>query len=116
MGVKYWEHVPEIFDWPAHQDHVPCPLNLTYQLVRNVLAATRDPSSPQVGHAVLLYDSRNPAFRPGGLGAKAYEDTRKHLRDDRMLRKCSWQAVLTHMRDAELRPWVTREVERKYGL
>jgi hypothetical protein len=40
VGVQYWHHAPAVFNWNPDIDHSPCPLAWTYQLVRNVLAAT----------------------------------------------------------------------------
>ena len=37
--VRYWQYLPELFDWPADRNMKPCPLDGTYQLARNVLAA-----------------------------------------------------------------------------
>lgn len=68
VGVKYWEYIPSIFKW-QNEYHDPCPLRKPYQLVRNVLAAVvRSDSKIKMenGHALLLYDERNPAFKPGG--------------------------------------------------
>ena len=38
-GVRYWDYLPELFDWSADRNMDPCPLHGTYQLARNVLAA-----------------------------------------------------------------------------
>jgi hypothetical protein len=41
---------------------------------------------------------------------------RAQLRDATMLRRCSWQAIVTAMlRHDDLR-WLVRELERKYGI
>ena len=46
-----------------------------YQLVRNVLAATvrKDRVETASGHALIIYDERNPAFWPGGDARSAYQ-------------------------------------------
>jgi hypothetical protein len=92
-GILYWKYVPQLFMWHASDDHRPCcPLNQNYQLVRNILAAcvrTDGTAAPDKGHAVLLYDERNPAFGPGGDGLSAFDDTRQGLRNPGLLRKCS---------------------------
>ena len=41
-GVLYWLHLEKLFGWSSEIDHLECPLNATYQLVRNVLAACLD--------------------------------------------------------------------------
>ena len=37
-GVRYWDYTAELLGWPSDTDHRPCPLESTYQLMRNVLA------------------------------------------------------------------------------
>jgi hypothetical protein len=62
-GVLYWRCVPELFTWRDDIDLMPCPLSLNYQLVRNVLAVYTGEDAPEPhesGHAVLIYDARNP--------------------------------------------------------
>jgi hypothetical protein len=119
VGVAYWRHVPEVFHWASDCDHTPCPLHETYQLVRNVLAVSVDhtgvPSGGN-GHAVLIYDERNPVFVSGGAGFAAYAKTRGALREKSTLRKCSWQSILRHFRAARALTWLTDELSAKYGL
>jgi len=69
-GVKYWQFVPELFEWKNDEEITPCPLFRDYQLVRNLLAIGVQPDgsvSLEKGHAVLIYDQRNPAFQEGGI-------------------------------------------------
>ena len=118
-GVLYWRYVPILFKWPGDSALVPCPLRKNYQLVRNVLAACvrRDGTvSPECGHVVLVYDRRNPAFQAGGDGWLAFEETRRALRDPGGLRKCSWQRIMGHLRQEAVLPWLTEQLEQKYGL
>ena len=68
------------------------------------------------GHAVLVYDERNPAFVECGAGSKAYEQTREALRGKSMLRRCSWQTILKQLRAMEELKWLTDELKLKYGL
>lgn len=123
IGVSYWTYVPQLFKWENNIDLNPCPLNKNYQLVRNVLAVGVKPDgtmSLNDGHVILIYDERNPAFRKdeGGYGDGwiAYEDTRTALREPTMLRKCSWQRIVQHMRDKNILPWLTENLAQKYGL
>lgn len=118
-GVRYWRYVPKLFRWDTNVDYPDCPLNRNYQLVRNVLAAGVRPdgtASPAQGHALLLYDERNPAFWPGGRGLAAYEETRAALCEPAMLRKCNWQHIVGHLRDRGVLPWLSEELALKYGL
>lgn len=119
VGVAYWHHIPNLFDWSSDCDHRPCPVRETYQLVRNVLAVNVDGKgafSPGKGHAVLLYDERNTAFGTEGACHAAYEQTREALREKSTLRRCSWQHILKHLRGAGVLKWLTDEVSAKYGI
>ena len=73
QGIRYWEHLPHLFDWPADCDHSPCPFGSSYQLVRSVLAATEDidlTTEVPAGHALVIYDARNPEFFGNGKAAR----------------------------------------------
>lgn len=119
IKVAYWRYVPQLFHWSDNQDHRPCPLRTTYQLVRNVLAAavwddgTVDPAT---GHAVLLYDERNPAFQRGGKGWCAYDAVRAGLRAPALLQSATWQQVGAALRDDPQTVWLAQELHAKYGL
>jgi hypothetical protein len=94
-------------------------LNRLYQLVRNVLAAcVREDGTvaPERGHALVIYDDRNPAFRPGGAALADYVETRGALRYPGLLRKCSWQRIVRHLRAKGLLSWLTQALDEKYGL
>jgi len=117
--IRYWEFIPRLFNWTDDVDLAPCPLRMNYQLVRNILAAGVRPDGSVVteaGHVILLYDARNPAFRIGGDGLKAYYQTRQALRQPSMLRKCSWQRIVDHLRGKSVLKWLTGELALKYGL
>jgi len=119
IGVLYWRYVPQLFTWDGESDHSPCPLRKNYQLVRNILAAGVGPdgqASAANGHAVLIYDARNPAFQKGGKGWMAFGETRHALREPAMLRKCSWQRLIQHMREKDVLPWLQDLLARKYGF
>jgi hypothetical protein len=119
IGVRYWKYIPSIFKWTDDTDHLPCPIRYRYQLIRNVLAACTQPdmtASLTYGHAALLYDNRNPAFKKGGKGFKAFEETRAALKDNSRLRKCSWQNLMTILIQDRDFAWLTDELESKYGL
>ena len=97
----------------------PCPLHQNYQLVRNILAAgvtAEGKASPDNGHALLIYDVRNPAFQEGGKGLAAFAATREALWEPTMLRKCSWQRIVRHLRNEGILPWLTEQLALKYGL
>ena len=118
QGIKYWEYVPEVFDWDSASDISPCPLKQPYQLVRNILAACVRGGQVAAGsgHAVLLYDERNPAFKPAGDGFKAWEVCQTHLRVPGLLRRCTWQKLSGVLqRDPDLH-WLTDALWEKYGI
>jgi hypothetical protein len=119
VGVQYWQYVPQLFNWPDEMSQWACPLNKTYQLVRNILAVGVTPDgavSLNSGHVVLIYDERNSAFQPGGKGLEAYSQTQQALLEPGLLRKCSWQRLIRHIRDRQLLPWLTERLAMKYGL
>jgi len=119
IGVSYWRYVPSLFKWKNDGDLNPCPLNKNYQLVRNVLAVGVKPDgtvSLNDGHVLLIYDERNPAFQNNGDGLMAYTETREALQEPTMLRKCSWQRVVQHLREKGILSWLTGNLALKYGL
>lgn len=119
VGVRYWDYVPKLFKWSVDKDYAKCPLKDNYQLVRNVLAAcVREDgvASPGNGHAVLVYDERNPSFADGGKGAEAFRFTRETLQDSQNLRKISWQRIGSFMKQNDLLKWLTDAIGDKYGI
>lgn len=119
IGVLYWRYIPQLFNWQNDSDHPTCPLNSTYQLVRNILSACikQDGTlSESNGHALLIYDERNPAFQNNGKVSIAYQFTKDSLFNKKLLRKCSWQKIVNHLRYNNALDWLTSEVNNKYGL
>jgi hypothetical protein len=119
IGVLYWRYVQQLFRWKSEQDLPSCPLYANYQLVRNILAIGVTPDgrvSPTNGHVVMVYDERNPVFQVNGRGFSAFAETRGALREPTMLRKCSWQKIVQHLRSADILPWLTDHLACKYGL
>lgn len=119
IGVLYWKYIPVLFKWGNGDDLKPCPLYKNYQLVRNILAVCVRPDgsvSTSNGHVILLYDERNPAFQKGGDGFVAFKETREALKVPSLLRRCSWQRIINHLRAKLILPWLTDQLESKYGL
>jgi hypothetical protein len=119
IGVLYWRYIPYLFNWGSDLDLVPCPLHKNYQLVRNILAVgvnAEGEVSSENGHVVLIYDERNPAFQVRGDGLFAYWNTRNALREPGMLRRCSWQRIVQHIRQNGILPWLAEQLALKYGL
>jgi hypothetical protein len=118
-GILYWQYIPSLFKWKTDRDLNPCPLYKNYQLVRNILAAGVDSDgkvSVDNGHVVLLYDERNPSFQKQGDGLLAYNKTQAALRELTMIRKCSWQRIVQHLRSKRILHWLTDELALKYGF
>ena len=118
-GIKYWEHIPQLFNWNNSENMEVCPLQRNYQLVRNILAAGVKPdgsTSTTNGHAILIYDERNPSCQPDGAIHRAYTETSEALIDSEMLKKISWQRIISHIRNEKLLPWLTDQLNLKYGL
>jgi len=118
-GVLYWRLLPDLFNLDPARDYSPCPLRLGYQLIRNVLAAARHDGAQQGSArpcAILLYDERNPEFQAGGTAAKAFDEVSSFLKNKEMLRKCTWQMLIAHLRKKGIMPWLSEGLERKYGF
>ncbi|MHB1455399.1 MAG: PGN_0703 family putative restriction endonuclease [Armatimonadota bacterium] len=123
-GIEYWKHIPDLFTLDSAADYDTCPLRETYQLVRNILAAcvqSKSGPTPDMvnGHAVLLYDDRNPEFHDCcGKGMNAWQNTKDALKPEfkHLLQKCTWQELVAELRtDPELK-WLTDELNEKYGF
>jgi hypothetical protein len=108
-GILYWKRIPALLQWDVEADQSPCPMREPYQLVRNLLAT-------ESGHAVLVYDSRNPHFERGGACAENFERVRNDLHDPSRLRRCSWQAICGVLAsDLDLQEFV-EELRLKFGF
>ena len=118
-GVRYWRYLPELFDWPTDRDMQPCPLNDSYQLARNVLAACVRPDGmvdADGGHALVIYDERNPAFLQGGEAARQWDAATQALVRRPLLRRCSWQRLVSHLTNDPDLAWLVSGLAAKYGL
>ena len=120
-AIRYWEFVPQLTSWSADVDHVPCPLRSTYQIIRNLLAACVSPMprltfDPPNGHAVVIFDARNPAFLQDGEAHSALLATKTSLKDPSRIRKCSWQQIADAMRRNPRLAWLTDALHLKYGF
>ena len=83
-----------------------------------LLAATvrQDRVETALGHALIIYDERNPAFWPGGKARSAYDAVCATSRHSGLLRTVSWQRVIglpSAVRDLR---WLVDGLEAKYGL
>ena len=119
IGVRYWQYLPELFDWPADRNMDPCPLRGTYQIARNILAACVRPDGTvdaDGGHALVIYDGRNPAFVPGGKAAQQLEAATGALVRRPLLHRCSWQRLVAHVAHDPDLDWLVNGLAAKYGI
>ncbi len=108
-----------LFGWSADADHSPCPLAPAYQLARNVLAARVGEDGglrSNGGHALGLYDRRNPAMAPGGKSGRQWRAAVGALRVAGALRRLSWQGFLAQWPRGGALGWLKAEIGEKYGI
>ena len=118
IGVRYWDHLPALFNWPADRDHDPCPFRCVYQLARNALAASLTPAGKLDcrGHVLVVYDARNPKFQAGGEAEKQWALAVAACRVPGLLRRLSWQRLLAAIAPASELAYLADGLREKYGL
>ena len=119
IGIRYWQYLPLLFDWAADRDHEPCPFGTGYQLARNALAACFAPDGgfdPNRGHALIVYDARNPTFREGGEAERQWRNTLVACRIPGLLRRVSWQRLAAAAAEVPDLAWLAEGLRTKYGI
>ncbi len=119
IGIKYWDHLPHLFDWQADRDHSPCPFSDAYQLARNALAAVVSHEGnidPSQGHALIVYDARNPAFQVGGKANQQWEAIQAACLVPGLLRRISWQRLVKYIAKTPELNWLFESLQEKYGI
>ena len=119
IGIRYWEHLPHLFDWSADRDHMPCPFKDVYQLARNALVAALAPDDKPnrvLGHALVVYDARNPEFQVGGEAERQWNQAVAACRMPGLLRRLSWQRLMTAIAYAPELKYLVDSVREKYGI
>jgi hypothetical protein len=118
IGIRYWDHLPALFNWPADRDHDPCPFRCVYQLARNALAASLTPEGKLDcrGHVLVVYDARNPKFQAGGEAEKQWALAVAACRGPGLLRRLSWQRLLAAIAPASELAYLADGLREKYGL
>jgi len=120
IGVQYWNYSEAAFGWSADTDHRRCPMNNTYQLMRNVLAACvvkKGTLDEETGHALIIYDQRNPSMAEQGDGERQWREIYGALKNRGILRRLSWQSLIAQWPDHDdILDWLRRELKAKYGL
>ena len=119
IGIRYWDHLPRLFDWPDDRDHEPCPFGETYQLARNALAATLTPDGridPGRGHVLVVYDARNPGFRGEARAERQWKAVVASCRVPGLVRRVSWQRLMAAIENTQELAYLVDGVAEKYGL
>ena len=119
IGVRYWDYAAELFGWTTDTDHRPCPLASSYQLARNILAACVGEGgalSIDRGHALIIYDRRNPTMAMGGEGDRQWCTALAALKAPGLLRRLSWQAFIAQWPSDIVLDWMKDELGAKYGF
>ncbi|RWG13949.1 hypothetical protein [Mesorhizobium sp.] len=119
IGVRYWSMLPDLFAWPADQDHDPCEFGQVYQLGRNLLASLAGPDGRVNlgrGHMLVVYDARNPAFQPGGYANAQWELAVSRCLRPGLLRRVSWQRLVSALDKAPDLTWLAEAMFEKYGI
>jgi hypothetical protein len=119
VGVKYWDFSERAFGWSPNEDHIPCPMREPYQLARNVLAAcvTRDGVFDEnIGHALVIYDCRNPSVAKDGLGDGQWQQISQAIKIPGVIRRLSWQSLIDQFPHDGIFAWLQAELNAKYGL
>ncbi|WP_414645977.1 PGN_0703 family putative restriction endonuclease [Bradyrhizobium sp. 26S5] len=118
-GVRYWDFAELAFGWSPTIDHRPCPMRSPYQLIRNVLAACVSSDGTfeeNSGHALVIYDERNPSTFRDGACEMQWGEARFALRMPHLLRRLSWQSFLRQLPDDDIYNWLAHALRDKYGL
>ena len=118
IGVRYWTYLPDLFEWEAGGDLIPCPLSPVYQLARNALAATVTGAGidQESGHVLTVYDVRNPEFAAGGKARRQYDSATAACRIPGLFRRVSWQRVAGALAVAPEFAYLVAGLEAKYGI
>ena len=119
IGIRYWEYLPHLFHWPSDRDHAPCPFGSVYQLARNAMAATVMPDgrlAPTGGHVLVVYDAHNPEFGEGEKAREQLESAEAACRVPGLVRRLSWQRLLTALSRAPELDYLIVGLAGKYGL
>jgi hypothetical protein len=67
-------------------------------------------------HALVLYDARNPAFQAGGQADKQWELSVAACLLPGLLRRLSWQRLLTHVVGIPELGWLANGLQEKYAI
>ncbi len=115
--TAYWQTARDFFRLPAERlPLLPCPIAPIYQVLRNIAAARALAGPDRCSSFVLLFDAKNPFFRPTGRwpGWPAFlrEKLDRQIWRNFVFRAISWQELVPQLPLAEsTRRWA-REKHR----
>jgi len=118
QGAAYWQHLPAVAGWGADVDLHPCPMAAALTLARALLAA----ADPVPGNAaarcgtLLVYDARNPAWRPGSRADRLFSQLRQALPPATLLRRTTWQAIAAALAASDWYSDLVEYLQAKYGI
>lgn len=118
-NIHYWDYLDELLGWRPDIEHWPCRLSATYQLVRNILAVcvvANGEFRADAGHALTIYDERNPAMAADGRGMQQWDAVHEALKQAPLLRRLSWQSLISQLPGDPVLDWLKEEMTLKYGL
>ena len=119
IGVSYWKHLEALLGWSAEKEQRPCQLASTYQLVRNILAVCVGADgrlNHLAGHVLTVYDKRNPAMAVDGEGMHQWNTVSVALKNPGLLRRISWQSLLSQLPHNPILDDLRGELALKYGF
>ena len=116
-GAAYWQHIPKLFTWDAHQPQIPCPIRRPYQLMRTLLGAAIDEQGHIYGipTALLVYDNNNPFFADG-REAELFRRVQAAVRPPASFKRISWQAIVRALKVQGGYEDLVDYVDEKYGI
>lgn len=119
IGVSYWQYLDDLLGWSSIVEHRPCPLSSTYQLVRNLLAVCVDEHGQMhtdIGHVLTIYDERNPSMAADGYANRQWNAVHTSLKSPNLLRKLSWQSLISQWPEDRVLDWLEQELAFKFGI
>ncbi|MDA8587071.1 hypothetical protein N9L47_12560 [Rhodobacteraceae bacterium] len=119
IGIRYWDLIPKYFAWDANEDHCPCPLLPSYQIVRNVLASiVKDDGGDcsSNGHPIFVYDARHPAYKPNGAADAQLRQAAEACRVPGLIRRVTWQEIARACEGTEEMAWLVEALSQKHGI
>ena len=118
-NIHYWDYLDELLGWRPDIEHWPCRLSATYQLVRNILAVcvvANGEFRADAGHALTIYDERNPAMAADGRGMQQWDAVHEAHKQAPLLRRLSWQSLISQLPGDPVLDWLKEKLTLKYGL